>query len=206
MGKDSILLVGAGGHAKVCIDVIQQEGRFSIKGLVGLPHEVENQVLGYSVLGKDEDLPELIRDCTNVLITIGQVKTPKPRILLYDLIHKNSCTSPVIVSPHAYVSPHASIGEGTIVMHGAIINAAAVVGENCIINSQALIEHDVVIKDHCHIATAATINSGVYVGNGTFIGSNSVVRQCAKIGENCLIGMGQNILTDCDDWVCIPNL
>ncbi len=204
MTSESILVVGAGGHARACIDVIEQEDHFIVKGLVGLPDEVGSKILGYPVLGVDEDLPALLGDCANALIAVGQIKTPKPRIRLFDLMQNNSCALPVIVSPYAYVSPHAKLDAGTIVMHGAVVNAGAVVGRNCIINSLSLIEHDVVIADHCHIATAATINSGVRIGTGTFIGSNSSVRQCVNIGERCLIGMGQQVLTDCEAGVCMP--
>jgi len=202
--QESILLVGAGGHAKACIDVIEREGRFIVKGLTGLSHEVGSKVLDYPVLGTDEDLPVLLQECPNALISIGQITTPEQRKRLFDQIKKNSYTLPVIVSPHAYVSPHSTLNAGTIIMHGAIINARAVVGKNCIINSQSLVEHDVVIADHCHIATAATINSGVRIGEGTFIGSNSSVRQCVNIGERCLIGMGQQVLSDCGAGVHMP--
>ena len=195
---DPILLVGAGGHARACIDVIEQEARFSIKGLVGLPYEVGSSILGYPVLGADEDLPALISDCVNVLVAIGQIKTPEPRLRVFDFLSQNSAVFPIIISPRAYVSVHAKLNSGTIVMHGAVINAGVKAGKNCIINSQALVEHDAIIGDHCHISTSAIINSGVFVGKGTFIGSNSSVRQGINIGENCLIGMGQNVLADCE--------
>jgi sugar O-acyltransferase (sialic acid O-acetyltransferase NeuD family) len=204
VSQESILLVGAGGHARACIDVIEREGRFIVKGMIGLSHEVGSRIFDYPVLGTDEDLPMLLRECPNALIAVGQIKTPEPRMHLFDLIRQESCALPVIVSPHAYVSPHAKLDTGTIVMHGAIINAGAVVGRNGIINSRSLIEHDVVIADHCHIATAATINSGVCIGAGTFIGSNSSVRQCVNIGERCLIGMGQQVLADCGAGVHMP--
>jgi len=204
--REPILLVGAGGHAKACIDVIEQDGHFSVKGLVGLPHEVGSRILDYPVLGTDADLLTLLGDCNKTLITVGQIKTSELRISLFDLLQKNSCILPIIVSPNAYISPHAQLGEGTIVMHGAIVNAGAEVGRNCIINSQSLVEHDVVIGDHCHIATAATINSGVHIGTGTFIGSNSSVRQSIKIGERCLIGMGQQVLSNCEAGTHMPRL
>jgi sugar O-acyltransferase (sialic acid O-acetyltransferase NeuD family) len=202
--RERILLVGAGGHAKVCIDVIEQEGRFSIGGLVGLPNEVGLRVLNYPVLGTDADLPALLGDFAHVLITLGQIKTPEPRMRCFDLLQRRSCNLPVVVSPHAFVSPHARFGPGTIVMHGAVVNAAAVVGHNCIVNSRSLIEHDVVIADHCHIATAAVINGGVSIGVGTFIGSNSVVRQGISIGARCIVGMGQRVLVDCADGARLP--
>jgi sugar O-acyltransferase (sialic acid O-acetyltransferase NeuD family) len=202
--REPILLVGAGGHSRACIDVIEQEGRFVVKGLVGLLKEVGSSIFEYPVLGTDEDLPILLDDCANALIVVGQIKTPEPRIRLFDLLQQSSCVLPTIVSPRAYVSPHADLEAGTIVMPGAIVNSGAVVGKNCIINSQSLVEHDVIIKDHCHIATAATINSGVRIGTGTFIGSNSSVKQGITIGDHCVLGMGQKILANCETGVCMP--
>ncbi len=204
MTDGSILLVGAGGHARACIDVIEQEGLFPIAGLVGLPQETGTQVLGYPILGSDADLPALLERHRCTLVATGQIKTPERRMQLFDMLESHGCTLPQIVSPHAYVSQHATVGAGTIVMHGAVVNAGAVVGRNCIINSQALIEHDVIIEDHCHISTSAAINGGVHVGLGTFIGSNSIVRQSLRIGEYCLIGMGERILADCEAGTRVP--
>jgi sugar O-acyltransferase (sialic acid O-acetyltransferase NeuD family) len=200
----AILLVGAGGHARACIDVIEQEGRFVITGLVGLPEECGKEILGYPVVGTDSDLPNLLLASAYALVTMGQIRSSEPRTRLYEQLHANGFTTPTIVSPRAYVSPHASLGAGTIVMHGAIVNATATVGRNCIINSQSLIEHDAAIGDHCHISTAATINSGVRVGSGTFVGSNSTVRQLVNIGEKCLIGLGQRVVADCAAGQQIP--
>lgn len=206
MSKAPILLVGAGGHARACIDVLEQEGRFAVAGLVGIPDEVGTRIFGYTVLGTDADLPALLHDYVHALVTVGQIKSIDPRLRLFGLLEKSGCALPVIVSPRAYLSPHAKVGAGTIVMHGAVVNAGAVVGRNCILNSQSLIEHDAVIADHCHIATAASINSGVHIGAGTFIGSNCSVRQCVKLGERCVIGMGQRVLADCEAGTWMPPL
>jgi sugar O-acyltransferase (sialic acid O-acetyltransferase NeuD family) len=201
-----ILLLGAGGHARACIDVIEQQNLFTVSALVGRSDEVGGTVLGYPVLGTDHDLPRLLQGHSHALIAVGQIKTAEPRIRLFDSLLQAGCALPIIVSPRAYVSRHATLGAGTIVMHGAIVNAGAVVGRNCIINSQSLVEHDAIIGDHCHIATAAAINSGVRIGSATFIGSNSCVRQLVSIEENCVIGMGQRIVADCRAGTCIPPL
>ncbi|MDP1604371.1 MAG: acetyltransferase [Legionella sp.] len=197
MTKKPILLLGAGGHARASIDVIEQEGQFAIGGLIGVPEEVGGEIFGYPVLGTDADLPALRHQYDFALVTIGHIKTPQFRIRFFDALIREGYELPIIVSPHAYVSPRATLGAGTMVLHGAIINAGVRIGRNCIINSQALVEHDVMIADHCHISTAAAVNSGVSIGAGTFIGSNASVRQCLTIGENSLIGMGQRVLADC---------
>ncbi len=204
MSDTEIVLIGAGGHARACIDVIEQAGQFSVAALVGMPDQVGSRVLGYPVVGTDADLGSLRTRYTHALVVVGQIKTPQPRIRLFELLQEHGYTLPVIVSPHAHVSRHALLAAGTIVMHGAVVNASAVVGRNCILNSQSLVEHDAVIGDHCHIATAAAINSGVRIEAASFVGSNSCVRQGIRIGERCVIGMGQRVLADCAAGTQLP--
>lgn len=204
MSKELILLVGAGGHACACVDVIEEEARFTVAGLVGQPDEVGSKVLGYPVLGSDADLQGLHDGIAHALIAVGQIGTPAPRMRLFHLLQLYGYELPVIVSPTAHVSRHATLGAGTVVMHGAVINAGAVVGCNCIINSQSLVEHDVLIADHCHIATAAAINGGVHIGMGSFVGSNACVREGVRIAERCVIGMGQSVRADCEAATHMP--
>ncbi len=193
---DKILLIGAGGHARSCIDVLEEENQFEIAGLIEKGESISNESLGYPVIGTDDDLKVLWQQYKNALITVGQIKSPKIRIKLYQLLKELDFTLPIIISPKAYVSKHARIGEGSIIMHGVIINANAKVGNNCIINNSALIEHDAVIGDHCHIATGAIINGEVSVGDETFIGSGALTRQTISIGKNCVIGAGEILKND----------
>ena len=55
--SEKIVLVGAGGHAKSLIDVIELENKFEIFGLVD--NAKNGEVLGYKVLGTDEILKEI---------------------------------------------------------------------------------------------------------------------------------------------------
>ena len=156
MTSCSILLIGGGGHCKSCIDVIEREGKYQIAGIVDLPEKRGQSILGYPVLGCDDDLPELIQSYPNVLITLGQIKAPARRIKLFDYLKSIGAMFPVIQSPLAYISPHAQVADGTIIMHHALINAGAQVGS--IINTKALVEHDAVIEDHCHISQPTGIS------------------------------------------------
>lgn len=199
-----LFVIGAGGHAVACIDVIEQERRFEIAGLIAAAAEVGKRVLGYHVLGSDDNLEELVSKHGRAFVAIGQIKTAALRMRVFERLQAIGCDLPTIVSPRAYVSPHARLGVGSIVMHGAIVNAGAVVGSNCIVNSQALVEHGAVVGDHCHISTAAVVNGDVRVGAGTFIGSQTSIRQSLTIGAGCVIGMGQRIVSDCADGVWVP--
>ena len=191
--KPTIILFGAGGHSRACIDVIEQQGYFQIAGLIGLPEQRHAHHLGYSVIGTDEDLPQLVKKYSFALVTVGQLETPDPRIRLFTQALKLGFQLPVVIAPAAHVSSHARIGAGTIVMHGAIVNAGAKIGSNCIINSLALIEHDAIVEDHCHISTGAILNGGAAVGSGSFIGSGSVIKEGIILGKRCIVGIGLSV-------------
>ena len=183
MSKPELILIGAGGHAHACIDVIEQHGGYQIAGLIGMPDEMYDHHLGYAVIGTDGDLPELAKTIPYALITVGQIKTPAQRIRLYQQVVALGFQLPIIIAPSAYVSRHASIGAGTIVMHDAIVNTGACLGKNCIINTRALIEHDATVADHCHISTGAIINGDTVIGSGSFVGSGSIIKEGASSGQ-----------------------
>ena len=186
----NLILIGAGGHARSCIDVIEQEGRFKIIGLVGSESELGLQVSGYEVIAVDKDISTLIGKAQFALVALGQISSPNARMSLYQIALKAGFELASIVSPSAYVSPSAQIGRGTIVMHGAIVNYGVKVGNNCIINSRALLEHDSIVSDNCHISTGAILNGGVLVDEGCFIGSGTIIKEGVSIGEHSIVGMG----------------
>ena len=185
-----IILIGGGGHCKSVVDVIEQECKFEIAGIIDQPELLGSDVLGYSIIGTDSDLDYLAKKYKYAIVTVGQIKSPLLRIKLFNLAIKAGFVLPSIVSPNAYVSQHASIGNGVVVMHNALINANAIVGDNCIINSKALIEHDCHISKHCHISTNAVINGGVVVESGCFIGSSATTKESIIIQKNSFIKAG----------------
>jgi sugar O-acyltransferase (sialic acid O-acetyltransferase NeuD family) len=194
--KPALLLIGGGGHCRSCIDVVESNVHFSIAGIVQPKSDSSGKVLGYPVLGCDDELPELVSIFKYALVTIGQVKNVQPRISLFEKLKELKAELPIVKSPLAYVSRHATLAEGTIIMHGAIVNANSTVGPNCIVNSQSLIEHDVAVGSHCHVSTGARINGGVSLGEGCFIGSGVIVREGVSIGEYSVVGAGQVVMRD----------
>jgi sugar O-acyltransferase (sialic acid O-acetyltransferase NeuD family) len=200
MKTAGMIVVGAGGHARACIEVIERQGRYRIAGLVGSADELHTRHLGYEVIGDDEDLPALAASYQYALIALGQIATPEHRIWLYQRALQLGFEFPVVIAPSAHVSPHASIGAGSIVMHGAIVNANARVGNNCIVNTRAVIEHDAAVGDDCHISTGSILNGNVQVGAGSFVGSGCVIKQGVTLGTRCVIGMGLSVRHDQADY------
>ena len=202
---DEIILIGTGGHARSCIDVIELTGQYQIAGLVEKVDFQTVENLGYPTIGTDDDLPELRKKFKNAIITVGQIQSAGIRVKLFNLLSDLDYQLPVIVSPRAHVSSRRNIGAGTIIMHDVLVNANAKIGQNCIINTKALIEHDVEVSDHCHIATGAIVNGGVTIGYESFIGSAAVTKHSISIGEKCVIGAGCIIKTDVEPYRVIKN-
>jgi len=208
MEKPSIILIGGGEHCKSCIDVIEQENKFEIFGILDLQEKVGQKILSYPIIGTDNDIEHLAKENDHFIITLGQIKSPELRIKLFKKIKDLGKFLPTIISPRAYISEYAKVGQGSIIMHDVIVNASSIIGQNCTVNTGALIEHDTVIKDNCHISTQATINGNCTVNSGSFIGSNSTLNHGVSIANNCIIGSGsvvlKNILDENSTWVGNP--
>ena len=193
--KEKIILIGAGGHAVSCIDVIEMENKFTISGLIDIKEKIGNNILNYPIIDHDENLYKYV-ESHFFLITIGQIKSYEKRVELFKKLTNMNAKIATVISPLAYVSKHGRIGKGTIVMHHAMINANCVIGNNCIINSKALVEHGCNIGDNCHISTSSVINGDVNIGNNSFIGSSSVVVNNLIIKNNSFIKANQIIKND----------
>ena len=191
-----ILVIGAGGHATSCIDLIEKEGSYKIKALVGLPNEIGLQILGYEVKYSDKDLIDLSSKFELACNAIGQIKNPSPRREMSKKLEKFGFQLPQIISPTAYVSKHSSLGEGSMVFHNVTMNAGVSIGNHTILNSHSLLEHGVKIGDFTHVSTGVIVNGATSIGNSTFIGSGSVVGEGLKIGDKVIVGMGSRVLSD----------
>ena len=184
----NIVLVGGGGPCKSVIDAVESAG-YTILGILDMPEYVGSSVLGYPVVGTDEDLVRYV-DKALFLVTVGHIKDASLRIRLHErILSVGGCLATVVAST-ARVSRYASIGEGSVVLHHAMVNADAHIGKGCIINTFANIEHDAVIGDFCHISTGAMVNGNCAVGRGVFLGSQSVMVNGVGIMDSCVIAAG----------------
>jgi UDP-perosamine 4-acetyltransferase len=189
---------GAGGHAKVVIEILRSRGEFKIVGLFDARMDLRGTtVLGVEVLGDDSLMAELKqRGIEQAFIGVGTVGDAQPRRQLYEKVVSSGFAIVPAIHAAAVVSSSAQIGVGPTIMAGAIVNADAVIGDNVIVNTGAIVEHDCVIGDHTHIATGARLAGGVHVGPGSHIGIGAVVRQEIRIGEGAIVGAGAVVVSD----------
>lgn len=198
--KRQIIVLGAGGHAKSCLDVIESTGKFEVLGLVEKDGEIGQSKFGYKVLGVDSEITKFRELTDSIFIAIGGISNLKNRAEIYNKLKADGFQIQTIVSPSAVVAQSAKIGEGTIIHHLAYVGADAVIENNAIINTRAVIEHDSIIGSHTHISTGAIVNGNVSVGNRTFIGSGVQIKQGLHIGSDVLINMGLSVYSNLDDF------
>lgn len=196
MKTSRLVLIGGGGHCASCIDVVESSGKWEIAGIIDSAEKKGESILGYEVIGTDEDLPVFARRYEAALVTVGQIKSADTRRRLLQLSRDAGFELPAVVASTAMVSRHARLEEGVIVMHHALVNVRASVGFGCIINTGAIIEHDAEIADFCHVSTGAVVNGGCKVGQGAFVGSRAVLRNHITICAGVILGAGAVVVDD----------
>jgi sugar O-acyltransferase (sialic acid O-acetyltransferase NeuD family) len=196
MSKSKVLLIGAGGHASSCIEILEAENKKEIIGLIGTQDEIGQRLLGYEVIGSDEDFSDLLKLTDKVILGIGHIKSAYSRIEIVEKFIKAGFNFESVISPTALISKQAKIGTGTAIMHGVIINTGVEIGDYSIINTGSVIEHGSKIGNFSHVSTGVISNGETSIGNNTFVGSGTIIKEQIKIGNNCVVGMGQQVRHD----------
>ena len=197
MGIKAIGL-GAGGHARVVIEILRSENRYIPAGVLDSKPELQGKcVSGIPVLGSDEQLRDLRQEgICHFFVGVGSIGDTAPRQRLFELGLQCGMTPIDAIHPKAMISPSAELGSGITIMAGAIINADAHLGTNTIVNTGAIVEHDCVIGNHVHVATGARLAGTVRIGDGAHIGIGAVVRQGLSVGQGAIVGAGAVVVKD----------
>ncbi len=185
-----VIIIGAGGHAKVIADIVIRSND-NLIGFLDDSKPFGTKVLGdYEVLGSTNLIESIKGENKFFIIAIGDNFIRKEFYKKYDVNYYTA------IHPTAIIGTDVEIAEGTCVMPNACINANSKIGKCCIINSGALVEHDCVLADFVHISPTATLCGTVKIGELTQIGARATVRNNVTIGEEILIGMGATVVKD----------
>jgi UDP-perosamine 4-acetyltransferase len=192
MTKD-IVILGAGGHAKVVIELFHAMGGWRIVGLLDSGRAGQS-VLGVPVIGGDGDLPHVRREgVTAAFVAIGS-NALRERLGAALLSH--GFVVPAAVHPAASVSPSARIGAGAAIMAGASVAAETMLRDLSIVNHGALVDHDNLIGVAAHVAPGCALAGSVQVGDRALVGVGSAVRPGIRIGADAVIGAGSVVVAD----------
>ena len=202
---EAIVIYGAGGHARVIIDVIR-EGRRDLKivGIVDDGEDRPDEVQGVPVLGSAEMLPELReRGVKMAALGVGAVTHNALRAELYERLVRLGFQMPGLIHPRAMVEPSALVGRGAQIFAGAVVGSNVELGENVIVNSNAVVSHDCRLDDHVHLTPGALLAGNVQVGARSVIGMGVTIYLGVRVGADVVVANGNHILQDVEDAVIV---
>lgn len=191
-----VIVLGAGGHAKVLIDALLLSGR----NIVGIAdNDISRHgktILGVPVIGDDEAVFSHPPAGVALVNGLGSVQSTEAREKLFSKFKEEGYFFANVIHSAATVSSDAQVGEGAQIMAGTVIQPGSSIGINSIINTKASIDHDCRIGHHVHIAPGATLSGNVDVGDSVHIGTGVVVIQGIKIGRGSTIAAGAVVVRD----------
>lgn len=195
--NNRLVVLGAGGHAKMCIDILKQRNEYEIVGIVDSQKPVGHEICGVKVIGDESALEELWHQGVGCAINgVGAVTRPGVRKEVFDRLKNIGFFIPNLVHPSAVVEPSATMGEGNQIMMGACLGSDASLGDNCIVNSGSVVSHDCRLHDHSHVAPGAILAGEVTVGEIAVVGMGATVYIGVKLGAKAMINNGINVFRD----------
>jgi UDP-perosamine 4-acetyltransferase len=183
-----IVLVGGGGHASVCLDVLRAQGR-TVVGYTG----PAATVIDLEYLGPDDDYFTDQRNRVEIFVAVGDNQS---RLQLLRRLTSRGFQTTVAIHPSSVVAPSSSICPGSVLMAGTVVNARTVIGSGAIINTGTTVDHDCHIGDAVHLAPGTHLAGSVTIGEGTFLGVGVGVIPHCTVGEWAVVGAGAAVVTD----------
>ena len=200
MSLRGVIVIGAGGHARVVADALLASGR-TVLGFTDRDARLHgNQVLGLPVLGDDSALAQHDRDMIELALglgTVGAAQDTLRRKQVQQALQNQGWKMASVRHPNAVVSNFARVLPGAQLLASCVVQAGAEVGEGCIVNTAAVIEHDTVVGAYSHVAPRALLCGNVIVGACSHIGAAAVVRQGLQLGEQTVVAAGAVVVHHC---------
>ncbi|HEV7299668.1 MAG TPA: acetyltransferase [Tepidisphaeraceae bacterium] len=189
------LIIGAGGHGKVVLDILRAAGLHRPVGFIDAdPSLAGTTIGGLPVLGAPNLLPKLRQQkIRGAIVAIGDnaVRASYAARLLehgFELINA--------IHPAAVVSSSATVGRNVVIAAGAVVCAEATLADSVIVNTSATIDHECQVAAGSHICPMAALAGRVRVEAGAFVGMGAKVIQCRTIGMRAIVGAGAVVISD----------
>jgi len=195
---NSIIIVGAGGHAKVVISTAIECGINVSLIIDDDPLKWGKKIYGIMI---DGPISKFANINYKAVMAIGDNRTRKNIVGIL-----NEFQWVTLIHPRAFSHTSSIIGKGTVVFAGSIIQPDVNIGEHCIINTGATVDHDCKIEDFVHIAPGVNIAGGVIIGEGVFMGIGSKVVIGKYIGKWGTVGAGSVVLNDVPDGALVAGV
>ncbi|MGA2232718.1 MAG: acetyltransferase [Tepidisphaeraceae bacterium] len=193
-----VLIIGAGGHGKVVLDILRSAGLHRPVGFLdAAPGLNGTSVGGLPVLGQVNLLPKLKSKARGAIVAVGDNRA---RASYCQLLRQEGYELVNALHPSATISAAARLGNNVVVAAGAVVGTDSELADAVIVNTSAIIDHECQIGLSAHICPAAALAGRVTVGELAFVGLGSRVIQCLSLGRQCVIGAGAVVIRDIPDF------
>lgn len=192
---DDIVVVGAGGHCRVVLSILQYYEQYNVIGIAD--KDLENkgeEILGTVIQFSVKDLRNLYREgINNAVVAIGDNNERK---VLFNELSDIGFNLPTIIHPSALIENSVVLGGGSVICMGVELGALVNIGRNCIIYTGSIIEHETKLGENVFIAPGCNIAGRVTIHDDCFIGIGSTIKEKITIGEKAVIGAGSVVIKD----------
>lgn len=196
MNKKPLLVIGAGGHAKILIAILQSTGR-KILGIVEADESKHEQsLLGVSVIGNDEIIFKYKPKDIELINAVGSIGKITTKHKVYERFKMEGYHFASLIHPSAVILDGVELAEGVHVLPSVVIQPGSKIESNTLINTGSIIGHDCIIGSSVHIAPRSTLSGDVKIGDRTHIGTGATILQGIQIGSDCTVGAGSLIVRD----------
>lgn len=197
MAMEDVVILGASGHAKVVIDILETMQRYRILGVTTPDAKEGAELLGYPVLGDDRVLDSLrAKGLRSVAIGVGGWTENGLRKRVYDFAKAAGFHVVSAIAPSAVISPRATIGDGCCIFPGVIVNVEARIGANVIVATGSTVDHETTVEDHVLISAGVDVGANVRLGEGCLLAIGSTVTSGKTIGRHALVAAGAVVVKD----------
>ena len=192
-----IVLIGAGGHARVVIDAVRSRGEREVVAVLDAdPATRGSFVAGVEIVGDDSSLSAFPPTEYDLVVAVIGFGTNVKRHAHVRALRTQGYELATVVHANAVISPAATVAAGAQVLVGAIINSGARIMQDAIINSGAVVEHDCVVGRGAHLAPRALLGGGAQIGDEAQLGLGAIVLPQVRVGERAIVGAGAVVLND----------
>jgi sugar O-acyltransferase (sialic acid O-acetyltransferase NeuD family) len=198
-----LAIVGAGGHGREVLDVVEARNRdgagLEVLGFVA--DRFDEAVLSRRAAGHLGTVDALVAGQIAALdgdvVFVLAVGDPATRDALERRLEAIGATwAPPLVHPEASVGSDVELGDGTVVAAGARLTTNLRVGRHVQVNVNAVISHDCTVADHATLSPGVLVNGAGSIGTGVLLGTGAVVTPGHSVGEWAVVGAGAVVVDD----------
>ena len=194
--KQPCIVLGAGGHGRVVLDILVNTGKFQVVGFVDSnPDLTGRRVDGVPVLGQPADLPRLRGeyDVNHAVVAVGDNGVRRALADRLEDMQFELCNA---IHPSANLARNVTLGRNVVIAAGALVCAHCQIGDSVILNTGCIVDHESRIGTATHICPGDRLGGRVTIESGAFVGIGATIIQSVRVGYEAIVGAGAVLIND----------